>query len=100
MGGGGGVMEEEKRQCINGEKMMRVMQTDEDGITKEEKWMEHDGKVKQRERRGKIFFDKGEITRNWEQFLRFGSTRSTFALLFWPLVASGGSRRFRWTCAK
>lgn len=51
------------------------MQTDEDGSTKEEKWMERDGKRNtEREMEREIFFDKGEITRNWEQFLRFGSS--------------------------
>lgn len=52
-----------------------VMQTDEDGSTKEEKWMERDGKGNtEREMEREIFFDKGEITRNWEQFPRFGSS--------------------------
>lgn len=51
------------------------MQTDEDGSTKEEKWMERDGKRNtEREMEREIFFDKGEITRNWKQFLQFGSS--------------------------
>lgn len=70
------------------------MQTGEDGSTKEEKWMERDGKGEQREMERDISFDKGEITRNWEQFLRFGSSRSPLAFLFWPLAASGAFAPF------
>lgn len=70
----------------------------ETGGTKEEKWTARDGKVKQtemeREReRWREIFEKGETTRNWEQFLH--STRSPFCV---PILAAGGG--FRWTRAK
>lgn len=63
-------------------------------LKKKSGWSVMGKESREREMERDISFDKGEITRNWEQFLRLGSSRSPLAFLFWPLVASGAFAPF------